>query len=236
MITRGLLLAGEPIALREWSVRPKTLREIVKKEEEYNRAIGMLLIGPQTLGVEDGSLSDLSQFTLISLMSALNEEMATQIALTLEFFLEQSVRFEVDSFFVGNSIFEESDWENLKKIVFAQAKTSEDELKKQNVKKEFNPANEEAREAMERFKSIHEEISTLKKDKRMSDENPIFNLINAFCAKSFNTNITQVWDLTYYQFRDQFEQLLKTDQYDKDFQQVLAGADPKKLKLVHWTQ
>lgn len=234
-MTEGYLLSGEPIPVKHFRIKPKTLRELIRNDELEKLSMSFLLVEAKDFGLEDEELIKLPQFVLLSVVANFNEGSRRQICEIIEYILDEPCNYEDGVFWVKDKILEEDDWEQIKEIFFAHRMTSEQELKKINSAQAFNPANEEARAAMERFREIHNEISSLKARKK-KDTDPLMRLVNAFCAKSPNTNIIQVWDLTYYQFRKQFEQVIKVEEYDKTFAQILAGADPKKLKLVHWTE
>ena len=43
-----------------------------------------------------------------------------------------------------------------------------------------------------------------------------------------------VWDLTYYAFNDQFKRMQMKEEYENTYKSLLAGADPKKVKIRYW--
>lgn len=73
------------------------------------------------------------------------------------------------------------------------------------------------------------------REKRSSDSNLNFiDLVASLAAKGNGLNAINVWDLTYYAFNDQFKRMQMIEQYDNARQSILAGADPKKVKIEYW--
>ena len=73
------------------------------------------------------------------------------------------------------------------------------------------------------------------REKKSSDSNLNFiDLVASLAAKGNGLNAINVWDLTYYAFNDQFKRMQMIEQYDNAKQSILAGADPKKVKIEYW--
>lgn len=73
------------------------------------------------------------------------------------------------------------------------------------------------------------------REKKSSDSNLNFiDLVASLAAKGNGLNAINVWDLTYYAFNDQFKRMQMIEQYDNARQSILAGADPKKVKMEYW--
>lgn len=73
------------------------------------------------------------------------------------------------------------------------------------------------------------------REKKSSDSNLNFiDLVASLAAKGNGLNAINVWDLTYYAFNDQFKRMQMIEQYDNARQSILAGADPKKVKIEYW--
>lgn len=93
---------------------------------------------------------------------------------------------------------------------------------------------ERARLMMEKIKRNKKRVQEIKnKDGGGSSE--LYELIGGVCVNSKSYNLTNVWDLTYYQFFDQFYRMNIADSYYFSMQSLLAGADSKKVKLEHWS-
>ena len=61
------------------------------------------------------------------------------------------------------------------------------------------------------------------------------DLIGSLTTKT-SLNIVDVWQLSYYTFNDQFRRMRLLEQYSAGLQSIMAGADPKKIKLKDWIQ
>lgn len=93
-------------------------------------------------------------------------------------------------------------------------------------KEEFNPANEQARELMERIRKNRAKAPKTKPDVDLS------SIISAVAWRSNSMTIESVWKLTMYQLYDAFYRLDIIDTYDKTLTALYAGTmDAKKTKL-----
>lgn len=73
------------------------------------------------------------------------------------------------------------------------------------------------------------------REKKNSNSNLSFvDLVASLAAKGNGLNALNVWDLTYYAFNDQFKRMQMIEEYESARQSILAGADPKKVKLEYW--
>ena len=75
------------------------------------------------------------------------------------------------------------------------------------------------------------------REKKKDDSNLDFvDLVGSLAAKGNGLNALNVWNLTYYAFNDQFKRMQAVEGYENSRQAVLAGADPKKVKIEYWMQ
>ena len=72
------------------------------------------------------------------------------------------------------------------------------------------------------------------REKNKSSDLDFVDLVASLAAKANGINALNVWDLTYYAFNDQFKRMQMIEEYDNARQSILAGADPKKVKLEYW--
>lgn len=56
------------------------------------------------------------------------------------------------------------------------------------------------------------------------------DLVSVLTSKHPSLNLLNVWDLTYYQFNDQFKRMQLVDNYELGVRQILAGAENIKLR------
>lgn len=60
------------------------------------------------------------------------------------------------------------------------------------------------------------------------------DLVASLAAGANGLNILNVWDLPYYAFNDQFKRMQMKEEYENTYKSLLAGADPKKVKIRYW--
>lgn len=83
-------------------------------------------------------------------------------------------------------------------------------------------------------------IKKLKEGRKMRDKSKgnsdlsFSDLVASLAAGGNGLNIINVWDLTYYAFNDQFKRMQMREEYENTYRSLLAGADPKKVKLNYW--
>ena len=98
----------------------------------------------------------------------------------------------------------------------------------------YDFTNDKARKLMEKIKKNQERVRKLK-ERKGTGSSELYELIGATCSYSPSYNLLNVWDLTYYQFFDHYYRLTISDNYRFSMQSLLAGADPKKMKIEHWS-
>lgn len=222
------LLRGKPIKIQFFTVHPLTLNEIVDLgEERYQELLNLIFFDPKRLDLADKpELQELSSFVLYSLILMQEDKLRKDLQLALTLFLKEDFRFHNGIFLnAKDQGIVESVWEEMKNVLALQ-----NGLKLE--KEEYKPTNKQAEEFIEKMKKIKEEVHRLKSKKE--DIITLADLVSAFCAKSTNINIFNVWDLTYYQFQNQLQRIQIVEGYDISIRSLLAGADSKKIELKHW--
>ncbi len=81
-----------------------------------------------------------------------------------------------------------------------------------------------AKEKVERAKRVREESKI-----------EISDLVGSLTSRT-SLNILEVWNISYYSFNDQFKRMRILESYETGLQSLMAGADPKKIKLKDWIQ
>lgn len=72
------------------------------------------------------------------------------------------------------------------------------------------------------------------REKKNNSNLSFTDLVASLAAKGNGLNALNVWDLTYYAFNDQFKRMQMIEEYESARQSLLAGADPKKVKIEYW--
>ena len=225
------LLAGIPIPMSDSSclIYSKTLRDIaLVGVNKYFRYLNLLTITKKdikNLFKQD----DVEPFDFILFNSILNEEFKNEFIEALKYFIKEDVLFvsEMESFIIGK--FEEE--RMLNKDNFGEFQII---LKLQNFLEEKNKSNGEndiAKKIKEKIAKGREKVAQIK-----GINNDNINLSDLIGSLAINTSlgIDRIWDITYYAFNDQFRRMRMLEQYETSLQSIMAGADPKKVKLEDW--
>ena len=93
-----------------------------------------------------------------------------------------------------------------------------------------NPSDAKAAQII---KKIKEGRKIREKQKKESDLDFV-DLVASLAAKGNGLNALNVWNLTYYAFNDQFKRMQAIEEYESAKASILAGADPKKVKMDYW--
>jgi hypothetical protein len=234
-MNRDFFLANEPLRINDvLSLRYPTLREMLRLENEHYKHIYALLTQKEQFGLEKNPIE---LFDLISLLCSENEIFRSSILSGLKYFFLLPFYWDDDYGICYDEADEENeypflltkeDWTLIVSSIAESNFISIDQLKDSVRIPEY--ANEQARKIAERIAETKRQVEKYKKPQNDSP----FALVSQFCAKSYNINIMQVWDLNYYQFITQFQNLLEIEAYDMSTRAMLAGA--KIDKLTHWSE
>lgn len=122
-------------------------------------------------------------------------------------------------------IIDRYNWEKICKIIKLQNCIDSE-------KEDYNPANDEAKRIAENFKKAKEKINKIKSK---SDEDlNLSDLISAFAFYNKNTNLMDVFNMSMYQFNNQFQRMQIINDYEISIQSILHGADPQKVNIKHF--
>lgn len=227
-------LAGLPITMSDFTcvIHPATLREIaIIGVNVYFRYVNLLTVSKdEVLKMIE---QEISPFNFLFINSIYKEDFKTEFVEALRFFVKEDILIlpEIEAICIGNfedgRMLTEQNFTELQDILkfqnFIQSEvikyTGEDEaaaLIKQKLAK--------GREKVEKAKRSREESNI-----------ELTDLISSLSINS-SLNMLEVWDLSYYTFNDQFKRMRILEQYNTGLQSIMAGADPKKIKLQDWIQ
>ena len=167
-----------------------------------------------------------------------NEDFKKRFLSGLSFFFQETVSFYDDFgfFYVGdleNKRYIHKDNYEYVKIVIKVV--NDMEKSRQKEEKEYNPGNAKAKEIADRLKKAREQVNKIKGKSSENESISFADLVSAFCIHG-NVNIKEVWDLTIYQFNNQFQRMQVFDDYDISIRSLLAGADPNKVEVKHYVR
>lgn len=224
------LLSGDPIPIEDvCSIYPLTLRQIKNLSTTiYNKYLGVTCIDVNDIQKALNTAEDIDVFETIYFSCKGNDEYKDIIFKAFKCFLREEIGLCDYGFHLGNEnkIIHKGNYSDIIKIIKLQNCLVE----KKEVEK-YKPANERARKMLEQMKKNEEELNKVKS----KDSLTLHDLISIFAAYSENINILNVWDMTFYQFNDQFNRLKIMKEYDCNLQ-ILMHCDTSKNKidLKHW--
>lgn len=237
------LLRAVPVKLDKTLIYIPTLNEIFDFGLlDYMECLQSIIIDLSEIEFKqvEGNETQLSDFEIFLLLVFTNASFkntffkAMQLFTKDTFVLEQGVIVSLKqestedgkASFVFNQFVDEKFWTELRKILTL--------AHWQKEPKHYQYMSPKAREMMEKLRKNKEEVQRIKAKKGGSDSLELYELVGSVCSHSSSYNLFNVWDLTYYQFFDHYYRLNVNDSYHFSLQSILAGADPKKVKVEHW--
>lgn len=245
-INKGILLSPFPIIFEGLPIYKPTLKEIYYSIgfENYHRATNLLTI--TDIEIEkyyksiDQPIEELEPFLWLLNAAKSSEVFLLELSFAFFTYLKKQVVIKDDNFCffdeeTGASFFlTRNNFSNFQKII-RQINGDDDfdederEIITDNLrmKKKFLEKRKKLKEAKEkqRLKA---------KEQNKGNEIGIPDMISSLCIYNVGYNLTNVWDLTIYQLYNQFQKCQRKDDYDKNYQALLAGADKTKIKMKSW--
>lgn len=235
------LLSGLPIDMGFYKLYPPKLIEVADiGEDVYKSYLASLVFNKEDVKFENISEKDLesiSTFDIIMVNCNSNKDYRCQIESALRFFIKEEVHFSsngnVGLFYMGEILDERfitrDNFEDLKAALrqICCIEAVEDEY-------DLNIEDEEEKKRIIEIKKRQKKAKQreLAENGMSSDDLELSDLISALCGASFNLSITDVWDLTMYQFYDQFKRVKLVDDYKIQVQSAMAGAEVD--EMTHW--
>ncbi|MFA5559901.1 MAG: hypothetical protein WDA59_10715 [Methanofastidiosum sp.] len=255
------LLRGLPIEVQGIKIYPVTIDDIVNVTfEKYSRFLNLLCMDKENIKELGVLAEEINPFDFFYINSALNDSYKSLVFEALEFFLREKIGLyicdiiegiekkrdfklndeqkkniiieSIDSkgFYVGSiddgKIINNDIFNEIVKIIKLQNCIVEKE-----EEEKIRPANERARKMLEQMRKNEEELNKIKAKNALT----FHDLVSIFAAYSENTNILNVWDLTFYQFNDQFNRLTIMKTYEANLQILMhCDTSKNKIELKHW--
>lgn len=225
------LLAGNPITVDFFKVYPWKLRDIVNEELKYQEKLFIFLVSKKHLSSSIELVKEYDVLQLIRLGAILTEAFRDQVLDSLKAFTHEDFVFIDEKFMLNDNILETHHWEKIRDIL-----AEENSIDLTLMEEEKIDESKLSPQAIAFRKRIAETKALVNKYKK-SPQNDLSFLINRFCAKSQNMNLLNVWDLTFYQFRQQLDAMIVIEHYDFNMLAAAGGnLDLRKQKIVHWTE
>lgn len=228
------LLADIPIEVQGLGkIYSPKLKDIANIGEDiYNQYLSILLFDIKHLKNDIDSkdfeeLEKLHPLETISLKAYYDENFRDLFLEALSFFFYEKANYYNGVFyFDGDRVL---NYENFEQVIYLIKYIN---LITTDKPSEVKYANDKAKEIAEKIKIAQEKVNKVKAKQGVALS--LFDLISAFSANSYSINLMTVWDMTIYQFNDQFKRMQLIEEYDINIRSLLAGADPKRVEINHW--
>lgn len=241
LISIEKFMAGIPIEIPTESgilctIYPITLREIASiGAKNFYSYLNIFTLNKEDVDeyFKDQQIDmDLTPFQFLLVMSKADSEYYKIVQKAFKFFLhEEIIILETNEAIVLGDINEERIIDNeyfeaIRTIVEKQNVLDTDNLSARMD----NPSDAKAAQIIKKLKEGRK-----MREKSKGNSNLSFSdLVASLAAGGNGINILNVWDLTYYAFNDQFKRMQMKEEYENTYRSLLAGADPKKVKLNYW--
>lgn len=230
------LLAAEPVEIaRCGCIHIPTVREVIKMDEsKYNQYLSLLLLDKDSMDEEVDE--KYSSFDIIFANCFHSEEFRSMYFDAIEVVFKKrpqmcDVKTSIDAFFYfeDDGRIHKDNYGQIQEIISVG-----NHVKKTRDKKDFNPANDQAKKFMEKLMYFRKNTNIKKKE-----EITLHSMVNGMAWKSNNVNILNIFDLTVYQLREGFFSLTNIDDYQYTLHGIYAGTvDMKKIKFdrLQWAK
>lgn len=233
------LWAGHPIeVVGVGELHPLTLNEIISMGYEiYQKYIGILLVEENMLKTKDeptklslqkqnGIGVQESTISILAEMCESNEEMCSFVLTALELVFKKQFTFLningivfAESGKISNALTEEN-YEDFKNVLKAQYCISSPK------EEEYRPANNAAREMIERIKKNKANAPQPKQTISL------LSMVSAISWKGASGDVSSVLKLTMYQIHDAYYRLMTIDNFQNTMFGIYTGnVDAKKVKM-----
>lgn len=237
------LMRAKPVKVEEVSISLPTLGEIFDFGlSTYLEYLQSIIIDVSKLDIDDRFLQGrvFSDYEIFLLLVLTSEDFKNTFFEAMQYFTGDTFVMD-EGVIVSLKTVENADGEE--KLIFHQFLTENfwTQIRKvltlahwQEEPDRYDSMDAKARKIMEKIKRNKEEVQRIKAKRGESTSLELYELIGSVCSHSKVYSLLNVWQLTYYQFFDHYYRLNINDEYHYSLQSILAGADPKKVKIEHW--
>lgn len=234
------LLRAKPILFEEIClVYSPTLGEI----EEIGEAKFLSLLGTLVLSkkqIQEQLQKDIDPLFYILAGASQDAETYRVVTEAFSFFLHENVSLLFDSIRiqVGSPLDPEfitmENYPRLQELIRHCCFLDRDEGGGNGNKAE--PLNERAKEIAGKLRLAQEKVQKIKDRGQQTNETApsLLDYISSFVSKSPNYNFDNIWNLTYYVFRDQMSRNRMYEEYESNLRAALAGAKIDSEKTKYW--
>lgn len=230
------LLSGSPIEIPDLcKVYPLTINEIKNITTiKYNQYLSCLCIEKNEIQKIINNNEDINVFEFIIVNCIYHEDYKNLFLDALKCFIRENVGLSDIGLYIDRKeekkFINENNFNDIKKIIKLQnclVDTTEDN---------YNPVDERARKIVEKLKKDKEKRKQIKQSESQNDDNSLtlFDLVSILAAYGNNINIFNIWDLTFFQFNDQFNRMKILKDFNINVQILMNTTKPEEVEIQHW--
>lgn len=224
----GTLLAGTPIVLPNiCTIYPPSMRQILANSTQYQENL-FSIIG-DLKQIQKMDKIDISNFELMIIFCAKNEEYKAKIISAFSFFTKEDIIIlpEIFAIQIGKprlreNLLTKDNFPEFQRIVRAMTRKGEYELE--------DSENAKVKEILQKFEKRKEVLARINKD----DTIDIPTMVS--CLALRYQDLEKVLDMKYYSFLDQFIRMGYEEDYNTNLRSALAGAKVPKNKMKYWVR
>lgn len=230
------LLYGFPIEIGDIAVEPLTMKDIMKlKEPTYWKYVNMLTLNKDSFEVVD---EEITIFDLVFTFCLKEDDFRDIFLKSLSCFLREEIKLHANNdnyfFYIENeekcSFITRYNYEDIIEVIKLQNCL----VKKEDDSDKDNPADEKARQILERQKRARELLAKAKKSNDEGEPLTLSDLVSILASNGNGITPFNVWDLHFYMFNNQFNRMRMLEEYDVSIRSLLAGAKSEEVNLKHW--
>jgi hypothetical protein len=171
-------------------------------------------------------------FDFLFVNALYKEEFKNELISALRFFTKDEILFlpNLECIIIGkfddNKMLTKNNFPEMQNILSAQNFLQEEVIK-------YSGENDAAKLIKQKIEKGRKTIEKIKNQKEGQIE--MTDLVGSLSINS-TLNIYEIWNISYYAFNDQFKRMRLLEQHTTSLQSIMAGADPKKVKLQDWIQ
>jgi hypothetical protein len=232
------LLRGLPIQINKPSyigmVHPVTINDIVNLTiEKYYEHLNVLCVDSEDIKKFLNITDEIQTFEFLYINSCKTPDYRKIVLDALMFFFKEDVFFHENIGFYMGDVSEKRfiNQDNFEDVKYVIKKLNCIESKEDD---EFNCVSEKAKAILERMKKTRKKLEQAKADEEGEEPLTLFDLISILAAYSNTINVFNVWELTFFQFNNQFNRLKILKDYEVNIQVLMNTTEPDKVKYQHW--
>lgn len=235
---------GSPVLFDDLcAIKSHTLGEIVDIGYDTFRNYIKVILMEKPIIEEKTELSeiieDLSTFQYFLMTTQIDNEMNNIARDAFRFFIGENVTFSLDpSYIIIGDLAEDRKMEEetfyefrriIKRLYFIELE--QDEI---IINKDDPPHLKRIKKQMIKNRERVARAKAKAKSNDGSDNIELSDLVGSVTFGGCNLNMENIWNITYYSFRDQLKRMGWHEKFDINNRAALAGAKLKKSQLNHW--